>query len=243
MSELSHSLQTAAGTILSVLAPGTSRIARVAVRFHDDVDTASTDGNLVIRMPRAFSGAAIPEDAPVTLGLLAHELGHWLQPLDAITEIARDRGAPFWLANIAMDIHGESFVQAAFPAMRGPLRATRQAVNQAMLERYRHDLAEAITRNDFPDMALNAALLARFAHPNYVWSVPRQRQTPPWVHDFLLAMERFQARITPPEDLPAVFADLLDAFPELTKASQGQGAGSKEQGKSEDGNQKSEDGS
>jgi len=241
VSELSQSLQTAAGTILSVLAPATSRIARVAVRFHDDADTASTDGNLVIRMPRAFSGAAIPEDAPVTLGLLAHELGHWLQPLDAITEIARTKGAPFWLANIAMDIHGESFVQAAFPALRGPLRATRQAVNRAMLERYRNDLADAIARNDFPDMALNAALLARFQYPNYVWSVPNQRETPPRVHDFLLAMERFQARITPPEDLPAAFADLLDAFPELTKA--GQETGSKEQGESEDGSQKTGNGS
>jgi hypothetical protein len=59
----------------SVLAPATSRIARITVRFREDADTASTDGNLVIRMPRTFAGAAIPDDAAVTLGLLAHELG------------------------------------------------------------------------------------------------------------------------------------------------------------------------
>ncbi len=247
MSEISTSLQTAAGTILAVLAPAASRIARVVVRFREDADSASTDGNLVIRMPRAFAGAAIPDDAPVTLGLLAHELGHWVQPLDAITEIARTRGAPFWLANIAMDIHGKSFVQGAFPALRGPLAATRKAVKQAMLARYRRDLADAVARRDFPDMALQAALIARFGWPARAWTPPQRNElrAPDRIHRFLLAMERFLAHHTPPDELPAVFASLLDDFPELTRPEGGQGqeAGSKEQGESGDGSQKPEDGS
>ncbi len=234
MSEISQSLQSAAGTILAVLAPAASRIARVAVRFREDADSASTDGNLVIRMPRAFAGAAIPDDAPVTLGLLAHELGHWVQPLDAITEIARSRGAPHWLANIAMDIHGESFVQSAFPALRGPLVATRKAVKQTMLARYRRDLADAVARRDFPDMALQAALIARFGWPARVWTPPNRSElrAPDRIHHFLLAMERFLAHHTPPDELPAAFASLLDDFPELTRpeGKQGQGAGSREQG-------------
>ncbi len=239
MSEISQSLQSAAGTILSVLAPASSRIARVAVRFRQDADSASTDGNLVIRMPREFAGAAIPEDAPVTLGLLAHELGHWVQPLDAITEIARSRGAPHWLANIAMDIHGESFVQGAFPALRGPLAATRKAVKQTMLARYRHDLADAVARRDFPDMALQAALIARFGWPARAWTPPNRSElrAPDRIHRFLLAMERFLAHRIPPDELPAAFASLLDDFPELTKpvGKQGQGAESKGQGESGEG--------
>ena len=244
MSEISQSLQSAAGTILAVLAPAASRIARVAVRFREDADSASTDGNLVIRMPREFAGAAIPDDAPVTLGLLAHELGHWVQPLDAITEIARSRGAPHWLANIAMDIHGESFVQSAFPALRGPLAATRKAVKQTMLARYRRDLADAVARRDFPEMALQAALIARFGWPARAWTPPQRGElrAPDRIHNFLLAMERFLANHTPPDELPAAFANLLDDFPELTRpeGQQGQGAGSREQGESGDGSQEME---
>ncbi len=241
MSEISQSLQSAAGTILSVLAPAASRIARMAVHFREDADSASTDGNLVIHMPRAFAGAAIPDDAPVTLGLLAHELGHWVQPLDAITEIARSRGAPHWLANIAMDIHGESFVQGTFPALCGPLAATRKAVKQAMLARYRSDLADAVARRDFPDMALQAALIARFGWPARAWTPPQRNElrAPDRIHNFLLAMERFLAQRTPPDELPAAFASLLDDFPELTRPEgrQGQGAGSREQGALGDGSQ------
>ncbi len=231
MSEISQSLQSAAGTILAVLAPASSRVARVAVRFREDADSASTDGNLVIRMPREFAGAPIPDDAPVTLGLLAHELGHWVQPLEAINEIARSRGAPHWLANIAMDIHGESFVQSAFPALRGPLAATRKEVKQTMLARYRHDLADAVARRDFPDMALQAALIARFGWPARAWTSPQRNElrAPDRIHHFLLAMERFLAHHTQPDELPAAFASLLDDFPELTKP---QAAGSKQQGES-----------
>ncbi len=234
MSEISQSLQSAAGTILSVLAPAASRIAGVAVRFSEDADSASTDGNLIIRMPRAFAGAAIPDDAPITLGLLAHELGHWVQPLDEITAIAHSRGAPHWLANIAMDIHGESFVQGTFPAMRGPLAATRKAVKQTMLARYRRDLSDAVARRDFPDMALQAALIARFGWPARAWTPPQRNElrAPDRIHRFLLAMERFLAHHTPPDELPAAFASLLDDFPELTRPEGKLRAGSGEQGES-----------
>ena len=221
--QLSQRMTYAARTILSVLAPKLSRIARVGVRFRDDAETASTDGNIVVMMPRDFLGAPIPEDAPVTLGLLAHEMGHWVQPLKQVTEIARSRGAPFWLANIAMDIHAETFVENVFPALKVPLQRTRATVRKAMFDRYRKDLVEAIAANDVRGMALNASLIARTTveHP---WIVPNgplieeleSIKIPAWLGDFIGEMLwLFHAANVTPGELPHSFETLLDEFPEL----------------------------
>ncbi len=224
MNALSRIFQTAAEMVFAVLAPATSRVARIAVRFHDELDTASTDGNLIIRMPRSFAGHPIPDDAPVTLGLLAHELGHWVQPLREMTEVAQQRGAPHWLVNIAADIHGESFVEAAFPALKGPLQATRQAVNQAKLNEFQQALQTALERDDFVAEAFAAALVARFSHPQGVWRVRLATPVPDRLRKYLREMEEhFHADWTPPGGLPQALSDFLDAFPEFT------GAGSREQ--------------
>jgi len=221
-SQLSRKLEFAASTILSVLAPKLSRVVRVVVRFRDDADTASTDGNVVIHMPHDFVGAPIPEDAPVTLGLLAHEMGHWVQPLEKVIEIARTRGAPFWLANIALDIHSETFVENVFPAMKVPLQRTREEVRQAMLDQYRRDLADAINRNDYRDMAINASFIARTT-TEYPWIVPHGPPTevegiriPAWLGYFIEKMFwLFHAANVTPGELPRSFETLLDEFPEL----------------------------
>ena len=46
------------------------------------------------------------QDAPVAIGLLAHELGHFLQPLAEVQQVEQETGAPHWLANILLDIRG-----------------------------------------------------------------------------------------------------------------------------------------
>jgi len=222
-------MSEAARTILSVLAPKLSRVARVAVHFKDNVDTASTDGNIRVIMPRDFLGAPIPEDAPVTLGLLAHEMGHWVQPLNAITEIARTKGAPVWLVNIVLDIHGESFVENVFPAMKVPLQKTRAIVRKRLLTQYRQDLADAVARDDVQGMALNASLIAR-ATVEHPWILPKDHpwpttkfltalegvRIPAWLGHFIDEMFwLFHAADITPGQLPHAFEALLDGFPQL----------------------------
>ena len=217
MSEINQPLQSAAQMVLSVLAPKLARVVRITVRFQDDADTASTDGNVFISMPRNFAGAPIPDDAPVTLGLLAHELGHWVQPLREITEISREKGAPHWLVNIVLDVHSESFVETVFPTLRNPLRATRRTVRKAALDKYRSAFITAMEQNDIQGMVLNASLIAR-AVENAPWSFtdnkpPRELEgmpIPEWLGIYLRNVwGYFDATRTSPSELPSAFRNFL----------------------------------
>ncbi len=117
-SRSTSALQSAANQILAVLAPASARLVRIMVVLESKAHTASTDGNIVIIMPPDFHGHPIPEDDAVTVGLLAHEAGHFVQPLEQVLEVEKEHGVPHWLANVTLDIHGESFVEGVFPAMR-----------------------------------------------------------------------------------------------------------------------------
>ena len=78
-----------------------------------------------IWLPPAFEGVDVTQDAPVAIGLLAHELGHFLQPLEEIQQVEQETGAPHWLANILLDIQGEAQVACLFPPLAVPLTAVR----------------------------------------------------------------------------------------------------------------------
>ncbi len=213
-------LQSAANTILAVLAPTTSRLVRVAVVCDDSEGTAYTDGNLVIAMPSAFCGCPIPADIAVSVGLLAHETGHFVQPLAAIRRVEEEEHAPHWLSNILLDIHGEAFVEGVFPPLAEPLRATRRAVNTAQLEDYRRDLRQAGT---FAEAAASAALMGRFCRPAEVfhsgWLQDRTWSDRPWVVEVGWFLEMLgDAAEMSAADLPAHLAQLVDRFPSLRSA-------------------------
>ena len=70
-------LERAANQLLSVVAPGASRLVYAAVVLRQDADTACTDGAAVIYMPTQFSGEPIPDNEALSVGLLAHELSHF----------------------------------------------------------------------------------------------------------------------------------------------------------------------
>jgi len=211
-------LQTVANTLLAVLAPTTSRLVRVAVVCDEREDTAYTDGNLIIALPTSFCGCPLPEDAAVSVGLLAHEAGHFVQPLAAIRRVEEEDGAPHWLSNILLDVHGEAFVETVFPALAGPLQATRQAVHKTLADRYRQDLAAAPT---FLEAAAPAALLARFAHPSLVfhpkWTQETAWQQQPWLAEATLFLDLMaQAARLPALALPDHLRIILRRFPALS---------------------------
>ena len=218
--QAAQALQAAAGTLLSVLAPRSSKIARIAVRFREDAETASTDGNVLIHMPHTFGNRPIPEDATVTLGLVAHELGHWVQPLAASNEAARAERIPQWLLNIVLDIHGESFVAALFPTLARPLAGSRQAVKAAQMAAYQRNLEAALNRRaGFPDIALTACLISRFSRPGSPWDSDWlqawRHRLPPRTEDFLIFLHTARAILTPPDQLPAYLEALIQSYPEL----------------------------
>lgn len=210
-------LQSVANTILAVLAPTTSRLVRVAVVCDDSDDTAYTDGNLVIALPTAFCGCPLPGDTAVSVGLLAHEAGHFVQPLAAIRQVEEETGVPHWLSNILLDIHGESFVESVFPPLTEPLVATRRAVHAAHAGEYRRDLEQAAS---FAEAAPHAALLSRFSrsaqsfHPDWVQERPWSAK--PWataVAEFLDLLDA--ASELSAADLPAQLRQIIARFPEL----------------------------
>ena len=78
-------LDAAANQILAVVAPLTARLVRAHVTLDETADTAATDG-IHIWVPPVFAGVDVTQDTPVAIGLLVHELGHFLQPLKALEE-------------------------------------------------------------------------------------------------------------------------------------------------------------
>ena len=212
-------LQSAANQLLAVLAPASARLVRIMVVLESKAHTASTDGNIVIIMPPDFHGHPIPEDDAVTVGLLAHEAGHFVQPLEQVLAVEKEHGVPHWLANVTLDIHGESFVAGVFPAMAEPLQATRQAVNAALAATYRSRLEAA---NSFGTAAGYAALMGRFSMPALPFQpawLNRRWWNKPWygkMAHFLGELDN--AAYLAPDKLPGFLVSLIQQFPELKQS-------------------------
>ena len=110
-----------------MVAPDTARLVRAYVSLDEKADTAATDG-VHIWVPPTFEGVDVAHDTPVAVGLLVHELGHFLQPLKALEEAEQQTGAPHWLGNIVADVQLEAMMAGLFPPLADTLVAVRTAV-------------------------------------------------------------------------------------------------------------------
>ena len=124
-------------------------------------DTASTDGRTWIRLPEEFLGIRLGEtrSVQVFIGLLAHEVGHWLQPLKAIEAVEQKTGLNHDILNIILDVHLEHIVPVIFPLFAAPLEAVRTVVRDAHKLDYEKGYKEAQT---FLEAADYAMLFGRF---------------------------------------------------------------------------------
>jgi hypothetical protein len=122
-------------------------------------DTASTDGRTWIRLPEEFLGIRLGEPMNVFIGLLAHEVGHWLQPLKAVMEVEKRTGLHHDIVNIVLDVHLEYCVPVIFPLFAAPLEAVRAVVRDAHKSDYEKLYKEA---SDFLQAADAALLFGRF---------------------------------------------------------------------------------
>ena len=154
-------LTATANQILAIVAPHMARLVHAHVTLDEDADTAATDG-LRIWVPPVFEGVAVAQDTPVAVGLLVHELGHFLQPLKAVDETCARTGCPQWLANIYLDSQLEAMMAGLFPPLAGTLTAVRTVVNRTRAAEYLAAIRQAAS---FKEAACPLALLGRFGVP------------------------------------------------------------------------------
>jgi len=218
-----RALNAAANQVLAVVAPATSRLVRAAVTVAED-DTASTDG-VHIWLPPAFEGVDVTQDAPVAIGLLAHELGHFLQPLEEVQQVEQETGAPHWLANVLLDIQGEAQIACIYPPLSVPLTAVRAAVGRNRMAEYAHELRKPGA--EFPDVACALALAGRFAQPGGPFTERWYREAA--YADVRSALEGADwaakadellnwlgtAHWTAAKELPGLLRQIIEQFPEL----------------------------
>jgi hypothetical protein len=211
-------LERAANQLLAVVAPGASRLVHTQVTLENAAPTASTDGASTITMPTSFCGQDIPANEAVSVGLLAHELGHFLQPLKAVVEVAKEEGAPKWLVNVLLDIQGEALVESLFPAVAAPLASVRACVKHEKLRSYRKALAKATS---FAEAAGPLALLGRFAEGDKPFS--DQDAQDALLPAFEAVGRRYlnllkKAEDLAPDELPGHLRSLMRECPELRQA-------------------------
>ena len=206
-------LESAANQIFAVVAPNTVRLVRVGVILSDEAETAATDGRILIQMPTRFHGVTLAENRPVAIGLLAHEVSHFLQPLDKVEKVEEEERIPHWLVNIAIDIQGESLVESLFPAFRQPLAAVRRAVYKDRQAEYETGVAQA---DSFAEAAGHLALYARHAKPLLPFYPDRLPNSCPEQERCLAFLQTLDAfRLHPAEALPGALVRLIREFPEL----------------------------
>jgi hypothetical protein len=184
-------------------------------------ETASTDGRTWVRLPEEFLGIRLSEKIQIFIGLLAHEVGHWLQPLKAIEAMEQKTGLNHDILNIILDVHLEHFVPVIFPLFASPLQAVRAVVRNVHKLDYEKGYKEAGTFLEAADYAL---LFGRFCVDTEVsFSSPyaliqrkamRNRKVDG--HRMNDLVERV-AHVTSylREDLPSYFEQLAIDFPEL----------------------------
>jgi hypothetical protein len=222
-------LDAAANQILAVVAPLTARLVRAHVTLDETADTAATDG-IRIWVPPVFEGVDVTQDTPVAIGLLVHELGHFLQPLKALEEVEQRTDAPHWLGNVIADIELEAMMAGLFPPLAATLKAVRAVVKQARLADYCRSLREGRT---FPASACSVALAGRFGNPELPFdissrgdsqvlfaalrAIPSQTVTDRAVQ---FAWRLAGAADIPPAEVPAYVEETIGQFPELRTAAE-----------------------
>jgi len=155
--ELVRELQKILELVVSLLLEGVARTATPFVILSGD-ETAATDGKASVFMPKTFLGQPIAQQMANAIGLLAHEIGHWLQPLDEIQEVEKATGLNHDIANVFLDIQLETNVIRITPLFKNNLRNLRSDVGDAN----RKDYEKGRKSSDFLENAFCSLLYGRF---------------------------------------------------------------------------------
>ena len=219
-------LDATANQILAVVAPDTARLVRAYVSLDEEADTAATDG-VRIWVPPAFEGVDVTQNTPVAVGLLVHELGHFLQPLKALEEAEQETAAPHWLGNIVADVQLEAMMAGLFPPLANTLVAVRTAVKTARLSEYTRAILQG---RNLADVACSVALAGRFCRPAASFDDSGESGSPLWgtlnrhgdpaltIRMLAFAWRLSEAQSLAPDELPDHVRQIMTEFPELRQA-------------------------
>lgn len=121
--------------------------APIAVKWEDQ-DTASNTGGLYIKMPREHLELKLDTLKPkkkavwVAKGLMVHEIGHSLQPLDEIHEVEQETGLHHAFVNLILDVQLERVALKVWKSEAKYLVAWRKLVKRKMFASYLSDFAK-----------------------------------------------------------------------------------------------------
>jgi hypothetical protein len=190
-----------------------------------DADTASTDGQRIVEMPRRFLGVGLEDGRPeIFVGLLAHEIGHWLQPVKEIKAVEKETNLMHDFVNILLDVHCEHQAGLIFPLFKYPIKAVRELVGSNLARRYRRAFRKA---QDFVTAAMAALLYSRYCvRPDDSFSVagigfhrnalaPRSKAAYDLRHLKDLLNDVARVRELSSNELPDCLASLAGKYPEL----------------------------
>ena len=219
-------LDATANQILAVVAPDTARLVRAYVSLDEEADTAATDG-VRIWVPPIFEGVDVAHDTLVAVGLLVHELGHFLQPLKALEQAEQETAAPHWLGNIVADVQLEAMMAGLFPPLADTLVAVRTTVKTARLTEYTTAILKG---RHLADAACSVALAGRFCRPATPFDDSGESGSPLWgalnrhadpaltTRMTAFAWRLSEAQSLAPDELPDHVRQIMTEFPELSQA-------------------------
>ena len=165
---LEQSLTKEVNLLLSMLGASLPATIRPNVLLRER-DTASTDGQHFIWLPPEHLGRSLLASGfdRTRSALLAHEISHWLQPLDAVIQVEKETGLNHDFANVVLDIQGEALVETLVPNYKKHLTALRRQTAQVYRDEYLAGMQKTFTDGDFFGLVMSLSLLARYVlHPS-----------------------------------------------------------------------------
>jgi hypothetical protein len=223
--DFTRELQKILDLVVTLLMEGVARVAAPIVVVSNE-DTAATDGAAYVKMPQTFLGKNLSEQMTIAIGLLAHEIGHWLQPLSAIREVERETGLSHDVSNLLLDIQLEANVVRIFPLFQFNLNELRAATAKQYRAQYQSGMKQAET---FLEATVYALLFGRFCVQsdrsfstmfNQCTKFPKVKDVLDDASVFTLATSR---------QLPDLLKEFAQKYPELCDPSHkddGKGGGS-----------------
>jgi hypothetical protein len=199
--------------VVSVLMGGIARFASPTVILSDE-DTASTDGKAYVKLPLNFLGQPLIDQMENAVALLAHEVGHWLQPLSEIQEVEKHTGFNGDVSNLLLDIQLEENVVRIFPLFSSNLQGLREAIKRKSQQTYVKELKQADKDGDFLSTAIHALLLGRFCgDTSESFTIMLNHVSDERVMKFIQCANEFKSLRS--SDLPLRIASLAKEYPEL----------------------------
>jgi|GEM_PF-1173389 len=220
-------LQKVLDLVVTLLMEDVARVSVPTVVMAED-DTASTNGKSYVRMPNEFLGVPIQNQMSNAIGLLAHEIGHWLQPLDEIIEVEKATRLDHDVVNLLLDVQLEENIARIMPLFKSNLISVRNDIGSQHKKEYIDGLKKAEVEKDFLSASINGLLLGRFcrdtshSYSTNMLSNVKDKRLVGFLQDASAFMEAH------PTHLPKMLHSIASRYPELCQSQDRTGSANSE---------------